>query len=86
MLANVSMLFGLVMTRPSHASDGAAKSVLAMMCCRHRVMLAMMPLSWCWLSLIRVPSTLIRVLSSTIRVPPLTAKVSIDRRGVIANH
>jgi hypothetical protein len=49
-------------------------------------MLAMMLLSWCWLSLIRVPSTLVRVLSSTIRVPPLTAKVSIDRRGVIANH
>jgi hypothetical protein len=29
-LANMTVLFGLVMTRMSHASDGTAESVLAM--------------------------------------------------------
>jgi hypothetical protein len=37
-LANGRVLLGLVTTRPSHAGDGAAESVMATACCRRQIM------------------------------------------------
>jgi hypothetical protein len=44
-LANGHVLLGLVTTLPSYAGDGTAESVLAVACCRRRVMSVMTLLS-----------------------------------------